>query len=231
MKPRIGSMFSGYEGIGLALAEVLGAETVCVADVCKVHKDGSVGHHEPHRSPCSILAHRFPGVPNLGDVSLIDWQNVRRLAPYKRRDDRAAAMYARYQTGLSLAQVADEFDCTRQNVYDVFRWRDWPMRPKKSARPTVEWNGSKWSLRNNGYYGRTTGKRDMMHRAVWEHHNGPIPEGWDVHHKDRDRTNNDIANLMCLPKDEHTRLHAAEAAEEVMPKEASAIDILTAGFP
>jgi DNA (cytosine-5)-methyltransferase 1 len=70
---KVGSMFSGYGGIDLAIAEVLNAETVFVADVCKVNKDGSVGHHEPHRAPCSILDHRFPGIPNLGDVSLIDW--------------------------------------------------------------------------------------------------------------------------------------------------------------
>lgn len=79
MKPRIGSMFSGYGGLDLAIAEALGGETVFVADVCKVDKDGNVGHHEPHRSPCSILAHRFPGVPNLGDVSLIDWSPWRGL--------------------------------------------------------------------------------------------------------------------------------------------------------
>lgn len=79
MRPRVGSMFSGYGGLDLALADVLDAETVFVADVCKVNKDGTVGHHEPHRSPCSILAHRFPGVPNLGDVSLIDWTPWRGL--------------------------------------------------------------------------------------------------------------------------------------------------------
>jgi DNA (cytosine-5)-methyltransferase 1 len=66
-------MFSGYGGLSMAVKEVLGGELAFVADVCKVNKDGSVGHHEPHRSPCTILAHRYPDVPNLGDVSLIDW--------------------------------------------------------------------------------------------------------------------------------------------------------------
>lgn len=81
---RIGSLFSGYEGIGLALREIFGTvEHVFVSDVCKhtKTKDGrhEVGHYEPHRAPCSILAHRFPDVPNLGDVSLIDWSPWRGL--------------------------------------------------------------------------------------------------------------------------------------------------------
>ena len=214
---RYGSLFSGYGGLDMGLQSVLGGDT---AWFCEFDK-----------APSKILAHHWPDVPNYGDITKIDWEVVRLRTPFKRRDDRALAMYDLYQSGASLAQVAEKFDCTRQNVYDVFRWREWPMRPKGDARPTVEWNGSKWSLRNNGYYGRTTGQRDMMHRAVWEYHNGPIPDGWDVHHKDRDRTNNDISNLQCLPKDEHTKLHAAEAAEEVMPKEAPAIDVLTGGFP
>jgi DNA (cytosine-5)-methyltransferase 1 len=84
MKPRLGSMFSGVGGLDLAIAEVLDAETVFVADVCKFTENKktkvvTVGHYEPHRSPCSVLAHRFPGVPNLGDVSLIDWSAWRGL--------------------------------------------------------------------------------------------------------------------------------------------------------
>lgn len=214
---RSGELFAGVGGLGMAVDEVFGTSPAwfCEFDA----------------APSKVLEYRYPGVPNYGDVTEIDWELVKLRAPFKRRDDRAAAMYEMYEGGASLADVAAAFGCTRQNVYDVFRWRDWPMRPKPDARQTVEWGGSKWSLRNNGYYGRTTGDRGMMHRAVWEHFNGPIPDGWDVHHLDRDRTNNDISNLTCLSKDEHTKLHAAEAAEAVMPKEAPAVNVLAGGFP
>jgi DNA (cytosine-5)-methyltransferase 1 len=72
-------MFSGVGGLDIAVAAATGGKTVFVADVCKFDKDGKPGHYEPHRSPCSVLAYRFPGVPNLGDVSLIDWSPWRGL--------------------------------------------------------------------------------------------------------------------------------------------------------
>lgn len=65
---RIGSLFSGYGGLDLAIHSVIESETVFVADIC-----GNGRHKTKCGSPCTILAHRFPDAPNLGDVSLIDW--------------------------------------------------------------------------------------------------------------------------------------------------------------
>lgn len=62
MTLRIGSCCSGYEGLGGAVMSVLGGELAWVAD------SGA--------GPSKILAHRFPGVPNLGDISAIDWAEV-----------------------------------------------------------------------------------------------------------------------------------------------------------
>lgn len=50
---------------------------------------------------------------------------------------------------------------------------------------------------------------DSLHRAVWRHHNGPIPKGLDVHHKDNDPDNNDISNLQLISKSDHAKLHDA----------------------
>lgn len=48
------------------------------------------------------------------------------------------------------------------------------------------------------------------HRMIWEAFNGPIPEGYEVHHIDGRRTNNALSNLILLSKLEHYFLHLEE---------------------
>lgn len=59
---RIGSLFSGYGGLDLAVQSVLGGDIAWHAD-----NDPSV---------CRILRHHFPGVPNHGDVTRLDFRTV-----------------------------------------------------------------------------------------------------------------------------------------------------------
>ena len=56
-----------------------------------------------------------------------------------------------------------------------------------------------------GQYFQRKGRR--LHRTVWEYHNGTIPDGYDIHHIDGDRANNDLENLQMLPSSEHGSLH------------------------
>lgn len=72
---RSGELFAGYGGLALAVEEVFGARTAWVADVCG-EPDKGRPHKSPHGAPCTILAERFPGVPNLGDVTAVDWAQV-----------------------------------------------------------------------------------------------------------------------------------------------------------
>lgn len=117
-------------------------------------------------------------------------------------------MYALYLEGHSTRQVAAVFGVTGQSVHGLFKYNHKPMRAKPAPLAFVEFNDNRYTLRNTGYYGRTNKERSLLHRDMWEHHNGPIPNGWDVHHKDANKGNNVIENLECLPKADHTRLHA-----------------------
>ena len=59
---RAGELFAGYGGLALAVHEAFGATTAWVAEF--------------EAAPSKILAERFPGVPNLGDVTAVDWTAV-----------------------------------------------------------------------------------------------------------------------------------------------------------
>lgn len=62
MSLRLGSLFSGYGGLDLAIERVFGARTVWVSDI------------DP--GPRKVLAHRFPHATNLGDITKVDWAGV-----------------------------------------------------------------------------------------------------------------------------------------------------------
>lgn len=55
----IGSLFTGYGGLDQAVASVTGGQTVWVCDNDK--------------GASKILAHRYPNVPNLGDITSVQW--------------------------------------------------------------------------------------------------------------------------------------------------------------
>lgn len=59
---RIGSLFSGYGGLDLAVMAALGGEVTWHSEI------------DPH--PARVLAARFPDVPNLGDITKVDWSAV-----------------------------------------------------------------------------------------------------------------------------------------------------------
>ena len=60
--PRIGSLCTGYGGLDLAVELVLGGRLAWYAET------------DPHAR--TVLAHHWPGVPNLGDIRTVDWTRV-----------------------------------------------------------------------------------------------------------------------------------------------------------
>jgi DNA (cytosine-5)-methyltransferase 1 len=64
---RIGSLFSGYGGLDMAIEGLFGAST---AWHCQYDPE------DPHQFAAAVLAHHYPGVPNLGDITRVDWDQV-----------------------------------------------------------------------------------------------------------------------------------------------------------
>lgn len=59
---RVGSLFSGYGGLDIAVEEVFGARTIWYSEI-----------NEP---VARVFSHHWPDAPNLGDITAIDWNTV-----------------------------------------------------------------------------------------------------------------------------------------------------------
>lgn len=53
-----------------------------------------------------------------------------------------------------------------------------------------------------------------LHVYVYEKCNGEIPKGYQIHHIDHNKDNNDISNLMLLTRKEHNKIHYEEMTKE-----------------
>ncbi|SCL26198.1 C-5 cytosine-specific DNA methylase [Micromonospora nigra] len=60
--PRVGSLCTGYGGLDMAVELVLGGRLAWYA--------------ETDRHATTVLRHRWPSIPNLGDIRTIDWTKV-----------------------------------------------------------------------------------------------------------------------------------------------------------
>ena len=54
------------------------------------------------------------------------------------------------------------------------------------------------------------GKNVLLHRYIWEKFNGEIPEGFQIHHKDKNKLNWSVENLELVKSSDHQRNHAVE---------------------
>lgn len=124
-----------------------------------------------------------------------------------------------YQCGLSLSQVAIRFNTTRQRLWNKFKVLKLKTRPL-IRKEFITFNGQKYfHSQSKGYWRKGTGNRNMLHRDVWEFYNGPIEDGFDIHHLDGNKNNNDIHNLEKISKSDHTKRHGFKNNQYTKKKE------------
>ena len=81
---------------------------------------------------------------------------------------------------------------------------------KKGERPANELpigsivvNADGYKIRKKQIEGTQWERWELLHRAVWEEHNGPVPEGMVISFRDSNRLNCDISNLVLMTRTEN----------------------------
>lgn len=68
------------------------------------------------------------------------------------------------------------------------------------------------SINNSGYFRITSRKEKnhgkLLHVCIWEHHyKKSVPNGYEIHHIDKNKTNNKVSNLQCVESESHKKKH------------------------
>ena len=116
-----------------------------------------------------------------------------------------------YNDGYSCEQIGQIYSMSRQAVWERLKRIGVSLR-KKKVLPYIIYDNIKFTPSGNGYYRATSREKHIsLHRYKYKKEIGDIPDGWDIHHKDGNRLNNNIKNLMCISKSDHTKLHYKES--------------------
>ena len=87
----------------------------------------------------------------------------------------------------------------RRNGSSKVPFYDKPQRDKNIPKVSVSaWGYNILSLE---------GKQNRLARVCWETYHGPIPKGYEIHHKQAPKTNDRIWNLECLTIAKHKEVH------------------------
>lgn len=221
---RIGSLFTGSGMLDIAAAEHFGGEVVW--------------HAERDKHASALLDARFPGVPNLGDVSTVDWSEMKKASNRKLTDDQVVSAVEMYRAGLSLAPIAEYFGVSRQAMWDLLRRRT-PMRKQQ-----------RYGADNHFYRGGASADErahDIVEKAVasgrlarpdvcetCDGTGGAFRDGRhpiQAHHCDYNKP----LDVMWLCQPCHHEWHRTNTAIPVSGGDANGsladIDVLTGGFP
>lgn len=105
-------------------------------------------------------------------------------------------------------KVIEEFPEYEISNYGRVRSHKW--KQEKILKPYLK-NGYCCVMLSNRVKGQKnqeyTRKGIRVHRLVAKYFSDNYFEECEVHHKDRNRQNNNINNLMCLTKEAHIKLH------------------------
>ena len=110
----------------------------------------------------------------------------------------------RYKKGESTHKLGRAYGVSQGTIWLRLRAARVKMRGRGRTKP-----GGPLSDNGKGYIYTLDreGKPSYLHRICWATYHGPIPARHDIHHKNGNRSDNQIENLLCISHAEHTSLH------------------------
>ncbi|HHK7933132.1 TPA: HNH endonuclease signature motif containing protein [Serratia marcescens] len=121
-----------------------------------------------------------------------------------------------FHSGMTAKEIAPHFNCSKHPINQAMKRLG--LRREAKRRPGVgsgsgnpAWKGGR-RTRSDGYIAIWTedGER-LEHQVVMEKHIGrKLVSGEVVHHRDRNKKNNEITNLELMTQSEHAKIHAME---------------------
>ena len=96
-----------------------------------------------------------------------------------------------------------ETDFEKHRIEILMRDLIEPPKPEIIDEKHQKFNGKIYSATPQGRFLNN----NSIHRAVYEYYVGKIPQGYVIHHLDRNPANNVIENLQCLTILEHQKIH------------------------
>ena len=103
---------------------------------------------------------------------------------------------------------------------------------KMATKEVIIYKGQKYFIQTSGKYYNSRKKyygTRLLHRRIWIENYGAIPEGYHIHHIDRDWRNNNIGNLKLIEKSEHQKMHCKELFKDEEYVRKNKIAIIKAG--
>ena len=107
-------------------------------------------------------------------------------------------------TALEVLRDAAENNFERHRIEVVINDLTTPPKVEVIDERRQRFNGIIFYKKKNGHYYSHTG----IQRAVYNYYFGIVPSEIEIHHKDFNKNNNDISNLVALTKKEHQENHA-----------------------
>lgn len=227
---RIGELCAGYGGLGMGIQLALAETDSRFSEVAWVADND--------KGASAILEHRFPQVPNLGDISQAPWQDLAMAANRKLDDEQKLSAVRMYDSGMSLGQVAGYFGITRQAMWDLMRRRT-TLRPQARYGPENNfWRGgataddraqniAEQAIASGALIRPRLCESCLTEGLAFRDGRSPI----QAHHPDYNRP----LDVMWLCQPCHHSWHAESAAIPLRGGDADGsladIDILAAGFP